>query len=67
MQLGKETLVYERLFNERAGMGPEDDRLPEFFKTDELPPHNKTFGVTDAELDSVFDFVPEVAKEMGLA
>lgn len=67
MQLGKETLVYERMFNERAGMGPQDDRLPEFFKTDALPPHNVTFQVSDADLDSVFDFVPEVARGMGLA
>ncbi|MDP2183120.1 MAG: aldehyde ferredoxin oxidoreductase C-terminal domain-containing protein [Actinomycetota bacterium] len=67
LQLGKETLVYERLFNERAGMGTADDRLPEFFITEELPPHNVTFTVTDADLDTVFDFVPEVAKGMGLA
>jgi len=66
MQLGKETLVYEKLFNDRAGFGPADDRLPEFFKTDELPPHNITFQVSDADLDSVYDFVPEVAKEMGI-
>lgn len=67
MQLGKETLVYERLFNEREGFGPQDDRLPAFFKNEELPPHNITFQVTDADLDSVWDFVPEVAKQMGLA
>lgn len=67
LQLGKETLVYEKLFNDRAGFGADDDRLPEFFKTDELPPHDVTFMVTDADLDSVYDFVPEVAKEMGIA
>ena len=44
MQLGKETLVYEKLFNERAGMTPEDDRLPEFFTEVPLPPHNVVFG-----------------------
>jgi aldehyde:ferredoxin oxidoreductase len=66
MQLGKETLVFERLFNERAGMGAADDRLPEFFKTDALPPHNVVFQVTDAELDAVYDFVPEVARGMGI-
>ena len=67
MQLGKETLVFERLFNERAGMGAADDRLPEFFKTDELPPHNVVFQVTDAELDAVYEFVPEVARGMGIS
>ena len=67
MQLGKETLVFERLFNERAGMGPADDRLPEFFKNDPLPPHGKVFEVTDADLDTVYDFVPETAAGMGIS
>ncbi len=66
MQVGKETLVYEKLFNDRAGFGPADDRLPEFFKNVELPPHNIKFMVSDADLDSVYDFVPEVAAQMGL-
>ncbi len=67
MQLGKETLTFERLFNERAGMGAADDRLPEFFRTDELPPHNVVFQVTDAEMDTLYDFVPETARTMGIA
>ncbi|MDP2401291.1 MAG: aldehyde ferredoxin oxidoreductase C-terminal domain-containing protein, partial [Actinomycetota bacterium] len=67
MQLGKEVLVFERLFNERAGMTADDDRLPEFFKTDELPPHNIVFEVTDAEMDTLYDFVPETAKGMGIS
>ena len=65
-RLGKETLVFERLFNERAGFGAADDRLPEFFKTDELPPHNTVFAVTDAELDTIYNFVAETAAEMGI-
>lgn len=65
-RLGKETLVFERLFNERAGMGAEDDRLPEFFKTDELPPHNTVFAVTDEELDTIYNFVADTAAEMGI-
>ena len=67
MQLGKETLVFERLFNEKAGFTKADDRLPAFFHTQKLPPHDIVFQVTDEDLDSVFDFVPETAKEMGLA
>lgn len=66
MQLGRETLTYERLFNEKAGFTAADDRLPGFFKTDKLPPHNVVFEVSDADLDSVFDFVPETAAQMGL-
>jgi aldehyde:ferredoxin oxidoreductase len=45
MQLGKETLTYERLFNEKAGFTAADDRLPSFFRDEELPPHNVTFEV----------------------
>jgi aldehyde:ferredoxin oxidoreductase len=30
-----------------------DDRMPEFMKTEALPPHNVTFDVTDEELDRV--------------
>jgi aldehyde:ferredoxin oxidoreductase len=67
MQLGKEVLVFERLFNERAGMTAADDRLPEFFKTDELPPHNVVFEVADEEMDTLYDFVPETARGMGIS
>jgi len=67
MRLGRETLTLERLFNERAGMGVDDDRLPEFFITDELPPHNIVFQVSNAEIDTLYDFVPETAKQMGIA
>ena len=66
MQMGREVLTMERLYNERAGFTSADDRLPAYFKTDQLPPHDAVFTVTDADLDLVFDFVPETAKEMGL-
>jgi len=67
MQLGKETLVYEKLFNDRAGMTSDDDRLPEFFTEVPLPPHDVVFQVTDAQLDEVYNFVPETAAGMGLS
>ena len=66
MQLGREVLTMERLYNEKAGFTEADDRLPKFFQTDELPPHNVVFTVSDEELDTVFDFVPETARQMGL-
>jgi aldehyde:ferredoxin oxidoreductase len=46
----------ERDFNKRAGFTAKDDRLPQFFKDEALPPHNVTFGVTDEDLDQVFNF-----------
>lgn len=67
MQLGKETLTYERLFNNHAGFTAADDRLPDYMYTEKLPPHNVVFTVTDEELDSVYDFVPETAKGMGIS
>ncbi len=54
--LGKSILKKEREFNAAAGFTSKDDRLPAFFKTEPLAPHNVTFGVTDEDLDSVFNF-----------
>ena len=54
--LGKKVLSFERDFNARAGFTKQDDRLPDYFKTEELPPHNVTFKVTDEDLDQVFNF-----------
>jgi len=53
-EYGLAILKNERDFNKRAGFTAADDRLPEFFKTEPLPPHNVTFDVTDEELDEVF-------------
>jgi len=54
--LGKRILTMERDFNIRAGFSKEQDRLPMFFKTQPVPPHNVTFGVSDEELDRVFNW-----------
>ena len=51
---GGEVLKKERAFNEAAGIGKEADRLPEFMKTEPLPPHNQIFDVSDEALDSVY-------------
>jgi aldehyde:ferredoxin oxidoreductase len=54
--LGQRVLTMERDFNTRAGFTAADDRLPEFFKIEKLPPHNEVFDVPDEELDTVFNF-----------
>ena len=41
-------------FNRRAGFTEKDDRLPEFFLKEPLPPHNVTFDVADDEVDKVY-------------
>ncbi len=55
-ELGKSVLKVERAFNKKAGFTSIDDRLPLFFETEELPPHNVVFDVSHKELDSVFNF-----------
>lgn len=54
--LGKQVLKTERDFNSRAGFTAQHDRLPRFFKTEPVGPHNVTFSVPDEELDRVHDY-----------
>jgi len=54
--LGKKILDHEKDFNTRAGFTSKQDRLPDFFKNESLPPHNITFGVKDQDLDQVFNW-----------
>ena len=54
--LGKKILSAERDFNKRAGFTAADDRLPRFFYTDPIAPHNQTFSVTDEDLDSLYNW-----------
>jgi aldehyde:ferredoxin oxidoreductase len=54
--LGKKVLGMERDFNTRAGFTAQQDRLPRYFTTDPVAPHNVTFDVKDEELDKVFDW-----------
>jgi aldehyde:ferredoxin oxidoreductase len=56
VNLGKYILKTERAFNIAAGFGPADDRLPEFFYNEKLPPHNVVFDFTGEEIDTFWDF-----------
>jgi aldehyde:ferredoxin oxidoreductase len=56
VNMGIRVLKAEREFNRKAGFTRQDDRLPNFFYEEPLPPHNTVFVVTDDEMDSVFDF-----------
>ncbi|MGE5893577.1 MAG: aldehyde ferredoxin oxidoreductase family protein [bacterium] len=55
-ELGKKVLTMERDFNKKAGFTSQHDRLPRFFKTEKLAPHNVTFEVKDEDLDRVFNW-----------
>ncbi|NHJ13851.1 MAG: aldehyde ferredoxin oxidoreductase [Candidatus Thorarchaeota archaeon] len=52
---GMKILKHELDFNRQAGFTKKDDRLPEFFRTEPLPPHNVVFEVSDEELDKVHE------------
>lgn len=55
-ELGKKILTMERDFNKQAGFTAQHDRLPRFFKTEALAPHNIKFQVNDEDLDQVFNW-----------
>lgn len=54
--LGKYILKTERQFNIDAGFTKEHDRLPEFFKTEPVAPHNAIWDFTDEEIDEFWNF-----------
>jgi len=51
---GMQIIKTERDFNKAAGFTEKDDRLPEFFLKEKLPPFNEVFNVPDEELDKVW-------------
>jgi aldehyde:ferredoxin oxidoreductase len=55
-ELGKSILKNERDFNAAAGFTNKDDRLPDYFKKEKLPPHDITFQVSDEDLDQVHNY-----------
>lgn len=54
--LGKHILKVEHQFNIEAGFTNKHDRLPEFFKTEPVAPHNAVWDFTDAEIDEFWNF-----------
>jgi len=56
METGKEMLRQERAFNIKAGIGPSADKLPDWMRTEPLPPVNALFDVPQEEIDEFFNF-----------
>jgi aldehyde:ferredoxin oxidoreductase len=54
--LGMKILKLEHEFNNSAGFSPADDRLPEFFSYEPVPPHNAVWDFTDEEIDEFWNF-----------
>ncbi len=55
-ELGKSILKIERKFNTEAGFNSSHDRLPEFFNTEPVPPHNVVWDFSDEEIDEFWNF-----------
>ncbi|RLB68925.1 MAG: hypothetical protein DRH03_09170, partial [Deltaproteobacteria bacterium] len=49
--LGTSVLKTERAFNQAAAFTNAHDRLPEFFVTESVPPHNAVWDFSDEEID----------------
>jgi aldehyde:ferredoxin oxidoreductase len=47
----------EVAWNRRAGLGKETDRLPEWMRTEPLPPHNALFDVAEEEIHAMWEGV----------
>ncbi|MBU1697321.1 MAG: aldehyde ferredoxin oxidoreductase [Proteobacteria bacterium] len=54
--LGIRVLKEELDFNRKAGLTNKDDRLPEFFYKEPLPPHNKVVLISNEEMDTALNF-----------
>jgi len=54
--LGQSILKTEHEFNMAAGFTNKDDRLPEFFELEPLPPHNTVWDFTGEEIDTFWNF-----------
>jgi aldehyde:ferredoxin oxidoreductase len=58
LDLGRETLKLERVFNQQAGFGPDDDELPEFFYSEPLPPSNRAARFHGEQVHDIWDRLP---------
>lgn len=52
--IGLRTIQDELSFNRSAGWTDVHDRVPEFMKTEKLPPNNVVFDVPQDEIDAIF-------------
>ncbi|KAB2888701.1 MAG: aldehyde ferredoxin oxidoreductase [Desulfobulbaceae bacterium] len=56
VSLGQYILKTERAFNLAAGFTNLDDRLPDFFYTEPVAPHNVVFDFSGEEIDTFWNF-----------
>jgi aldehyde:ferredoxin oxidoreductase len=65
MGWGRTVLRMEHQFNQAAGFGPVQDRLPSFFRTDPLPPYGWTYDVSYDEIDQAKQDLIQTKDEKG--
>lgn len=56
LEIGKKVLQEEKKFNRAAGITESDNKLPEFFLEEPLPPTDLIFDLPEEELKGIFDF-----------
>ena len=54
LKMGKEMIRMEIAFNRKAGLGPEQEQMPQWLKEETLPPTNARFDVPDEDYDKVW-------------
>ena len=57
-----ETLVCERAFNRAAGTSDEACDVPEFMRTEPLPPHNAVYDVDHEEMMKAWEIEPNLSQ-----
>lgn len=55
IEMGKETIKDGLAFNKGTEFNKDDDALPDFVRTESLPPTNQVFDVEGAELDGLWE------------
>ena len=55
VEIGKQTLKDEDIFNNQAGFSKIWESYPEFYRTEPLPPTNRVFDVEDSEIEDIWN------------
>ncbi len=55
LRMGEEMIRMEIAFNRKAGLGPEQEKVPQWLKEERLPPTNARFDVPDEDYSKVWE------------
>jgi aldehyde:ferredoxin oxidoreductase len=54
LEMGEDMIRMEIAFNRKAGLGPEQEQMPQWLKQESLPPTNAKFDVADEDFNKVW-------------